>query len=304
MRAGDGDLADTSPADGRERFLRRRTPTLRWALFRARHPDLRPGERHLRRVPRRHGLRRTHGVLRYREQHLRGAAWPTRIAQTSSRQPVSPTRVRRAQTTRTAHGLRGRRWCETTSARCVECTPATEATDCGAKSCHPSNFVCTLNDRGSLDFCDACASDTECMPDHLCVPTFAGANPVGNRCLRRASAGCQRPATRIAERTSTLGVTADVCTLYEAGFVTCAGVELALDNMRCVSPGLCGGLIGTRCEPCDRHRVPWPHGAVTAARRKTTAHRLWRAPRGSAEGTARSRDRTAHSQRFAEARRF
>lgn len=52
--------------------------------------------------------------------------------------------------------------CENLSGSCVACLPESEETDCGAKSCHPTDFVCTTTDRDSLGRCAPCASSSEC----------------------------------------------------------------------------------------------------------------------------------------------
>jgi hypothetical protein len=52
---------------------------------------------------------------------------------------------------------------------CVECTIATEETDCGDFSCNPATQECTTTDRGSVTRCGECLGDSECIADHKCI---------------------------------------------------------------------------------------------------------------------------------------
>ncbi|MGE0791632.1 MAG: hypothetical protein AB7S26_38510 [Sandaracinaceae bacterium] len=82
--------------------------------------------------------------------------------------------------------------CDEPSGRCVECTVDTEMTTCPAPdnfACHPTDFTCTGAERGSLGFCNACVSDSECLTDSMgalrCVPMTFGmpAAAHGTYCL-------------------------------------------------------------------------------------------------------------------------
>ena len=136
--------------------------------------------------------------------------------------------------------------CNPATSMCVQCTPATEASRCGANSCDPTTSECTSTARGSLGWCDECVSDSECGANHLCVENRRGTVTDGTYCMRLSSAGCQAPATRVHSRTSTLGVTASFCFLYETQAVTCEAVAAFEADIRCT--GFCVG-DGVIC-PC------------------------------------------------------
>ena len=81
--------------------------------------------------------------------------------------------------------------CDEPSGRCVECTVDSEETTCPApdnRACHPTDLTCTGAERGSLGFCNACVSDSECLTDATstlrCVPmNFPSGTPHGTYCL-------------------------------------------------------------------------------------------------------------------------
>ena len=80
--------------------------------------------------------------------------------------------------------------CDEPSGRCVECTVDSEETTCPAPdnfACHPTELTCTGAERGSLGFCQACVSDSECGADATatsrCVPMDFEGSPHGTYCL-------------------------------------------------------------------------------------------------------------------------
>lgn len=84
--------------------------------------------------------------------------------------------------------------CHESTGKCVECTPDTEVATCGTfggVACHPQNLTCSGAILGSVSFCHACISDSECMSGpnaggtNRCVPTTYGNPPVarGGYCL-------------------------------------------------------------------------------------------------------------------------
>lgn len=77
---------------------------------------------------------------------------------------------------------------------CVECTPATETTDCADESCDPATRECSGIMRASRLSCQSCVSDSDCMnADDRCVALEYMDAPRGGYCLRLESAGCMNP---------------------------------------------------------------------------------------------------------------
>jgi hypothetical protein len=83
--------------------------------------------------------------------------------------------------------------CDEPTGTCGECTVDTEASRCPAPddlACDPTALTCTGAERGSLGFCQACISDSECLTDGMgalrCVPMTFGATAMdhGTHCLR------------------------------------------------------------------------------------------------------------------------
>lgn len=149
---------------------------------------------------------------------------------------------------------------------CVECTVATEATDCGLNSCDPATQECTTTPRTSVRRCGACVADSECMnTDDRCVEMQFDGAAHGSYCLKQADTGCVSPfASPTAARPSTSGAVAEIyCGVPEAS-TTCEAVLDLVDNTTCTMASDCGadglddGVCGTvnfianRCSyPCE-----------------------------------------------------
>jgi hypothetical protein len=81
----------------------------------------------------------------------------------------------------------------------VQCTVAKESV-CSGNSCNPATSQCTTTPLGSLQFCQPCLADSECIggnqadPDARCVPMkFMGTARPGGFCLRRVAKTCKAP---------------------------------------------------------------------------------------------------------------
>lgn len=154
-------------------------------------------------------------------------------------------------------GFEGTKVCDTSSGSCVQCTPATEVAQCKdpnpsdalkAPACEPRANTCTGAPRDSIDACQLCVSDTECINGLACVPTkFNGAH--GNFCLKKDDgAACPVGNSALREATSILGVTAFYCFPDEA-LTTCEAV--ADFQSSCTSDDDCGaaGVDDGKCMP-------------------------------------------------------
>jgi hypothetical protein len=128
---------------------------------------------------------------------------------------------------------RFRKVCDEATGSCVACTADSEAAQCGGKSCNPATHACTQTDRASVDLCSRCVADSECKPDHRCIPmNFRGASR-GGYCMKRVTSGCSPPfGAASIKRASLSGAAAeDYCGISE-GSTSCEAVlALLLDRV-------------------------------------------------------------------------
>lgn len=114
--------------------------------------------------------------------------------------------------------------CDESSGACVACTADEERARCGLNSCSSISHTCTSTARGSLDVCDACESDSECMFGYRCVMhSFQGA-AAGHFCLlSEAQQSCRAPYSNVEILTSIDGVRATYC--LPPPLTTCEGIR-------------------------------------------------------------------------------
>lgn len=126
--------------------------------------------------------------------------------------------------------------CDEATGSCVACTVDSEAAQCGGKSCNPATHACTQTDRASVELCSRCVADSECKPDHRCIPmNFQGASR-GGYCMKRVTGGCSPPFGVPIKRASLSGAAAeDYCGISE-GKTSCEAV-LALRSDRVCADG-------------------------------------------------------------------
>jgi len=150
--------------------------------------------------------------------------------------------------------------CDAEEGLCVQCAPATEAMDCGERSCDPATRACSDIVRGSRAECEACVSDSDCMETFMCVPMQFGNVPLrGGFCLRRSGPDqCTQPFAFLlpdARESLSGAVPAVYCGVNE-DLTSCEAVQALVDNQGCgddfdcVAPGgICRqvGAVGLRC---------------------------------------------------------
>jgi hypothetical protein len=160
--------------------------------------------------------------------------------------------------------------CDEAAGSCVACTVDSEAVQCGAKSCNPATHACTQTDRASVDLCSRCVADSECKPDHRCVPmNFQGANR-GGYCMKRLSSGCSLPFGVMITRASLSGATAEEYCGIAEGSASCEAVLARLSDRLCADGqssqcgaegAVCGnvnGLTPPRCTYACQTSVECP----------------------------------------------
>ena len=163
-------------------------------------------------------------------------------------------------------GIDGLPRCDAEEGLCVECTPATEAMDCGERSCDPATRVCSDIVRSSRAECEACVSDSDCMGEFACVPMRFGNVPLrGGFCLQTTGTGeCAQPfAFPLPEPRESLSGAAPVlyCGVNEE-LTSCDAVWALVNNEPCeddfdcpAAGGICRqvGELGLRCTYACTH---------------------------------------------------
>jgi hypothetical protein len=149
--------------------------------------------------------------------------------------------------------------------RCIECTVASEAADCGVFSCDPQMNVCTGTQRGSLGRLEPCRADSECEVSfgYACVMTRYDGVDDGTHCLRAASHGCLQPLMTVTSpRVSVSWATAEPYCGFNETSVSAEAVRAMMQSRACESEadgetcglgGLCRNLqgVGMQCTiPC------------------------------------------------------
>lgn len=124
--------------------------------------------------------------------------------------------------------------CNTAGNTCVECLPASEAADCGMKSCDPATNTCTATDRASLDTCEACVSDSECSDvNERCVATNFMGVANGAYCLRLSSATCAEPYSTLVSAVSLSGEPMMSYCAFIQSSTSCDAIRALLENRQC-----------------------------------------------------------------------
>ncbi len=161
------------------------------------------------------------------------------------------------------------------SGTCVECTPDNEAETCGIFSCDPVTFTCTDIERGEVDDCEPCKSDSDCRLGGCVEMTYGSAGsevPVGSFCQPPIvnNACPSNVYTTDRQVTTRSGASLPLCLIKDV-VMTCAAVISSRDSVACepsdmndfspvcgldgVDDGVCvveGVIMNSRCSVlCD-----------------------------------------------------
>jgi len=142
--------------------------------------------------------------------------------------------------------------------QCVQCTPATEMTQCPdadpapgdqGPACDPVAKTCTGQLRGSVSGCGACVSDSECVDGAACVQTTFKGAAHGAFCLAEvasASDVCPQQTNKNRAAVSVLGHAGQFC--FPDTLTTCEAIldfgtgGCGTDDSACGADGLADGL--------------------------------------------------------------
>jgi hypothetical protein len=111
--------------------------------------------------------------------------------------------------------------------------------------------MCTQTAKDSVEVCEPCVADSECVAGYVCVSMqFDGVARDSAYCLPIDEGGCSAPYPNAETRTTVSGDDADICTINES-LATC---EAVLDyGAPCGDASDCGadGLDDGLCEPIE-----------------------------------------------------
>ena len=132
---------------------------------------------------------------------------------------------------------------------CVQCVTG-DASACGNNSCNPATNLCTATVVNSVDWCETCVADSECKPNHRCVPMFfRGSLRPRAYCLEEANSLCSLPAPIQSQRDSLSGVRGEFYCVIREDLATCEAVNdyerPCEQNSDCGTPGLADALCRT-----------------------------------------------------------
>jgi len=141
---------------------------------------------------------------------------------------------------------------------CVQCTIELETDKCGAKSCDPATHACTDTTRNTVETCESCVADSECIANHHCVPMEYKGAERGGYCLETTEGGCSEPyATTLSGRVTMSGTNGlsfcgikEQLTTCEAVLALVAGKKCPQGDSECPEGGVCrkvGNLSDNRC---------------------------------------------------------
>ncbi|MEM6792181.1 MAG: hypothetical protein AAF715_31990 [Myxococcota bacterium] len=139
---------------------------------------------------------------------------------------------------------------------CVACT-ATEAGACTAmQTCNLLDETCADVAPTTVDTCEPCTNDDQCLANHRCVPMdFPVGTDLGHFCLEDATLGtCERPYLVFVNEPSINDVAATNYCGIDQDSVTCPAVIALSDSWQC--PGGTDGMCSPDSNPANEVMVP------------------------------------------------
>ncbi len=132
---------------------------------------------------------------------------------------------------------------------CVTCDIGASSA-CGTMSCDPATKECTSTPLQSRDWCRSCVADSECQPNHRCVPMFFGGTDRPNAyCLVEANGQCLAPDPVQVQRDSLSGIREEYYCAIREDLVTCEAIKdfgrPCSEDTECGEPRLADGLCRT-----------------------------------------------------------
>ena len=125
---------------------------------------------------------------------------------------------------------------------CVECGLGDESACSGASTCDLVAKTCTGATTGSVQNCNTCTNDVQCVTGHRCIPMDFDGTAHGQFCLKEAMPSCNKPFSVFINRPSISGAAAvNYCGIDE-DVVSCEAALSLLNSWQC------GGTDGM-CSP-------------------------------------------------------
>ncbi len=128
---------------------------------------------------------------------------------------------------------------------CVECNVDDDDACGGGETCDLVDFACVGVAQGSVDSCEACTNDVQCVGGHKCVPLdFPVGTFHGYFCLAALPPACDQPYVGVAGKESISGeAAANYCGVAE-DFATCEAVLALQSGWHCTGEGMCSEELG------------------------------------------------------------
>ena len=123
---------------------------------------------------------------------------------------------------------------------CVECALGDESACSGATTCDLVAKTCSGAASDSLQNCNACTNDVQCVSGHRCISMDFNGGAHGQYCLKEAMPTCDQPFSTFINKPSISGAAAVNYCGVEEDNATCEAVLALVNNWRCSgTDGMC-----------------------------------------------------------------
>lgn len=126
---------------------------------------------------------------------------------------------------------------------CVECMLGEEDACVSPQTCDLLQNTCVDVAPGSIDQCEPCANDSQCMVGHRCIPLEYEMQHHGYYCLEEPAASCSRPYVPVFKPSINAEPNAIYCGVAE-DIATCEAVLALQAGWFCTTDGMCSMTLG------------------------------------------------------------
>ena len=128
---------------------------------------------------------------------------------------------------------------------CVECLLGKENACMGNTTCDVLNKTCTGPMAGTVDTCEPCSNDVQCLGTRKCIPLdYPTGTLHGYYCLEPPAPPCPRPYILVANKMSISGEPAATYCGVAEDLATCEAVRALLAGWFCTQDGRCSDTMG------------------------------------------------------------